>query len=266
MERIMNKPTAMTTQDQLRQTIARLEAAAPGSRAGGRAGLARFGIAGLDDALGGGLAAGCLHEWAGPAGTGLCLRLMADALPGPLLWAGTSAGFRTAGYPYGPGLSGLGLDPGRLHLVLAREAAEALWAAEEALRCPALAAVVLELPGDGRAADLIATRRLALAAREGGAFAFLVRHRALTAPVAATSRWRIAAAPGPADGLGGLGATAFDLHLTKNRHGPTGRWRIVWSRDDRCFSLAAPPLDLAAPAGDRPDRAGGTVFPLRHAG
>ncbi|MFZ2872484.1 MAG: hypothetical protein WAZ62_20440, partial [Zavarzinia sp.] len=172
----MNKMTAMPTQDQLRQTIARLEAAAPGTRAAGRPALARFGIEGLDGALGGGLAAGCLHEWAGPAGAGLCLRLMAGALPGPLLWAGTSAGFRTAGYPYGPGLSGLGIDPGRLHLVPVREVAEALWAAEEALRCPALAAVLLELPGDGRAADLIATRRLALAAREGGGFAFMVRH------------------------------------------------------------------------------------------
>lgn len=262
----MNRTTAMTPQDQLRQTIARLETAAPGTRAAGGGARARFGIEGLDGALGGGLAAGCLHELAGPAGAGLCLRLAAGVLPGPLLWVGTIAGFRGAGYPYGPGLSGLGLDPGRLHLVPVREATEALWAAEEALRCPALAVVMLELPGDGRAADLTATRRLALAAREGGGFAFLVRHRVLAASVAATTRWRIETVPGPVDGLGGLGATAFDLHLTKNRHGPSGRWRIVWTRDDGCFSLAAPPLDLAAPAGDRPDRAAGAVLPLRRAG
>ena len=40
-------------------------------------------------------------------------------------------------------------------------------AMEDALRCRALACVIAELTGDGAVADLTATRRLALAAREG---------------------------------------------------------------------------------------------------
>lgn len=249
------------SQEQLRQTIARLEAAGAVAPAAGRARPAGFGIESVDAALGGGLAPAALHEMAGDAAAGLGLRLGAAALCGPLLWIGTTAGFRAAGYPYGPGLAGLGIDPARLHLVPVREAVDALWAAEEALRCPALATVLLELPGDGRAADLTATRRLALAAREGGGFAFLIRHRPLAAPVAAATRWRVATATGPADGLGGLGATALDLHLTRNRRGPAGRWRIIIDHDTQGFALAAPPLDLVAAPFDRPDRAAGPAAP-----
>ena len=103
---------------------------------------------------------------------------------------------------------------------------------EEALRCRALACVIAELTGEGAEADLTATRRLALAAREGIS-AQRLRPRPAdppratpikSMPSAAATRWEIAAAPSQPDHLsrrsGGLGRTRFDLSLCKNRRGP----------------------------------------------
>jgi protein ImuA len=124
---------------------------------------------------------------------------------------------------------------------------------EEALKCRALAAVVAELASDGEAADVTATRRLALAARDGGALGLLLRHRSSGAPSAAATRWTVAAAPSRPDAFGGLGRTAFDLSLVKNRRGPTGRWNVAWDQHEHTFSALS--LGMAAAAGDRPDRA-----------
>ncbi|PWR23800.1 ImuA family protein [Zavarzinia compransoris] len=255
--------TPSCPRDALRRQIARIERAAPGGAPPPV--FAPFGIAALDDALGGGLVAGALHEFAGPAGAGLGLRLAGER--GALVWAGPAEVFRDQGLPYGPGLAGLGLDSRRLLLVATRNATDALWAAEEALRCPSVAAVVAELPGDGPVADLTATRRLSLAAREGGGLGLLVRHRAFAGTSAAATRWTVAPVPGPLDGWGGLGAAAFDLDLTRNRRGPVGRWSLAWRRDERCFTLAAPSLDLAAVPAHRPHPPRpGAVLPLRRAG
>ncbi|MDD3446229.1 MAG: hypothetical protein PHS60_12515 [Zavarzinia sp.] len=239
----------MTLQTLLRRRIAGIERGGPDRATPLPA--TPFGIAALDGVLGGGLAAGALHEFTGPGAAGLGLRLAA-ARAGALLWIGTGATFRDDGWPYGPGLAGLGIEVGRLLLVVARDTLEALWAAEEALRCKAVAATVVELAREGRPADLTATRRLSLAAREGGGLGFLTRQRPFPGPSAAATRWTVAPVSGPADGWGGVGDTALDLTLTRNRRGPAGRWTLVWRCDERLFTLAAPSLDLAAPATDRP--------------
>jgi protein ImuA len=133
---------------------------------------------------------------------------------------------------------------------------------EEALRCRALACVVAELTGDGAAADLTATRRLALAAREGAGssgaqnsgLGLLIRHRTTSMPSAAATRWEIAPARSQPDAYGGLGRARFDLSLRKNRRGPSGRWIIEWDHHERAFQPAIP-VGMAAAALDRPDRA-----------
>jgi protein ImuA len=160
-----------------------------------------------------------------------------------------------AGAPYGLGLDGFGLAMEQLLILRVAHPRDALWAFEEALKCPALAAVVAELPEDGTAADFTATRRLGLAAQKGGGLGLLLRHRLYPLPSAAMTRWQIAAAVSAPDRFGGLGATRFDLSLHRNRRGRGGRWIADWNHDERTFLPQALSLGMAATASDRPDRA-----------
>lgn len=93
------------------------------------------------------------------------------------------------GMPYGPGLLSFGLDPDALVLVRAASMAELLWAAEEAVACRAVAAVVADIGGHSRLLDFTASRRLSLRAAEGGSSIFLLRYGRERAPSAAHLRW-----------------------------------------------------------------------------
>ena len=112
---------------------------------------------------------------------------------GPVLWCLKRPDL------YGPGLVAHGLDPARLVVVGAPRDEDMLWAVEEGLRSPGLAAVVGEI---GRL-PLVAGRRLQLAAEHSGVTAFLLRRwrngadaaRERERPSAAVTRWRIAAIP-----------------------------------------------------------------------
>src|SRR6185295_9741675 len=159
----------------------------------------------------------------------------------------------------GPGFDRFGLSSARLLVLRVPRPADVLWAMEDALRCRALSCVIAELTGEGAEADLTATRRLSLAARDGvsdrvSGLGLLIRHRATAEPSAAATRWEIASAPSLPDRLGGFGRTRFDLSLRKNRRGPSGRWIIEWDHHERAFQPAIP-VGMAAAALDRSDRA-----------
>ena len=188
------------------------------------------------------------------------LTALANRKRGQALWIATDFAACEGGGPYGPGLDLFGLAADRLVVLRVPRAVDALWAMEEALRCRALTSVIAELTDDGSDADLTATRRLTLAAREGGNLGLLLRHRATLAPSTAATRWRIAAAPSQPDQFGGLGPAIFDLSLQKNRRGPCGRWFVTWSHHE-CQFHAAVSLAVAKTAVDRPDRS-----PSIHAG
>jgi len=217
-----------------------------------------LGIDFIDTALDGGFAFGALHEVApaaplhlgAAAGFALALAARGGKM---LLWIQPEFAGLEAGGLYGPGLQLLGFPLQRLLVLRVKHPVDALWAMEEALKCRALAMVVAELANDGEAADITATRRLALAARDGGALGLLLRHRLSGMPSAAATRWTIAAAPSQPDAFGGLGRTAFDLSLVKNRRGPIGRWNVAWDQYEHTFSALS--LGVAQTAGDRPDRA-----------
>ena len=107
-----------------------------------------LGIGTLDDALGGGLAAGSLHEIYGAAGrdagaaTGFALGL-ARRLTGntaPIVWLVQSAATCEYGHPYAPGLAEMGIDPNRLLLVQVRREEELLEAALQSRRARARSA------------------------------------------------------------------------------------------------------------------------------
>jgi protein ImuA len=180
-----------------------------------------------------------------------------------VLWIAPDFAAAEGGGPYGSGLDRFGLASARLLLLRVSRSVEVLWAMEEALRCRALACVIAELTGEGEAADLTATRRLSLAARDGvsarnSGFGLLLRHKASDIPTAAMTRWDVAGALSVPDVLGAplcsLGRARFDLSLRKNRRGPTGRWFIEWDHHECAFQPAIP-VGVAAPALDRPDRA-----------
>jgi protein ImuA len=219
-----------------------------------------LGVAAIDAALGGGLACGALHEAAPTAplhlgaacGFALAISARADTRK-DTLWIQPDFAGHEAGGLYGSGLSLLGLPLEKFLLLRVARASDALWAMEEALESRALGLVIAELTEEGSAADLIATRRLTLAAREGGGLGLLLRHRSSPAPSAAMTRWEISASPSRPDVFGGFGPVAFALSLVKNRRGPGGRWTVAWDHHERTF--AALPLAVAAAASDRPDRA-----------
>lgn len=272
----------------LRRELARIETGGATHARPGRS--LSLGVAPLDAALGGGLALGAVHE-IGPAApmhfgaaTGFAVALarragrdeqngkrqpivatlqnepIAAGQSRPVLWIEQDYAALEAGRPYGPGLALFGLPMERLFVLTVRHTRDALWAMEEALKSGAVCAVLLELVKDDGGIDLTATRRLSLAAADGGALGLVLTHHASNRPSAAVTRWQVAAAPGARDAFGGLGAAAFALSLVKNRRGPTGRWLLSWDHHECAF---APTLSLgvAQAARDRSDRAS-----LRRAG
>jgi protein ImuA len=243
----------------LRRAVAEIEGSSPSSlEAGGQ--TLPLGLGAIDAALGGGLACGAVHELApsaplhlgAAAGFALALAARSDRSRS-VLWIQPDFAGHEAGGLYGPGLALQGLPLERLLVLRVARPADALWAMEEALKCRALALVAAELTDAGAVADLRATRRLALAAREGDGLGLLLRHRSSLEPSAAATRWEISAAASQSDAFGGLGRASFTLSLNKNRRGPTGRWNITWDQHERAFSALS--LGVVQAAFDRPDRA-----------
>lgn len=208
---------------------------------------ARFasGHAGLDAQLGGGLARGRLHELFGEgadgaSAAGLALLWGRQASgPAPLLWLRTRAAGQAGGHPYGPGLAALGIDPARLLLGVMADDAMLLRAAADALRCPALGAVLIELRGRAPLLDLTASRRLALAAEGSGVGAIILRIDAQPVPSAAETRWQVAAAPSAPLPGNAPGHSCFTLTLLRRRAGPDGlSWQLMWDGDSGTFGDA----------------------------
>jgi protein ImuA len=250
---------AAATLNRLREAVAKIEGSDLSAlEMGGR--VLPLGAESINAALGGGLALGNLHELApaGPlhlgAAMGFALTLAARTSERKhTLWIQPDFAGTEAGMPYGPGLTALGVPMQRLLILRVARPADVLWAMEEGLKSRVLSAVIAELTEDGAAADLTATRRLVLAARDGGGLGLLLRHRFSPEPSAAATRWDIAPAPSEPDAFGGLGRTAFTLSLLKNRRGPLGRWTIEWDHHARVFAPLSVVVAEAAP--DRPNRA-----------
>jgi protein ImuA len=206
----------------LRARVARIE------RAGGTLSRAEAGTIplaeGMEAALpGGGLARAGLHEvLAGDPGAaaGFCAMVLGRTA-GPVLWIGPDPD------AWPPGLARFGLSPAQLVMVRAGRK-DALWAMEEALRCPAVTGALLALdahPGGGKL-DLTATRRLQLAAETGGALGLLLRPDAACAEhTAAVTRWRVGSL-----GAGhGLENPRWQLELLRVRGSqPSGPWAVTW--------------------------------------
>lgn len=240
------------------------------NRAGGR----RVGAgvhAEIDDAFAP-LATGVLHDLyaSAPAdavavnafGLGMALRATAGR---PIVWGLHEMMAQEAGRPHGPGLHEMGLSPRDLLLVRTRDVQTLLAVGEEALRSPAVGAVLLSAWGEARAFSQTASRRLALAAETGDATLFLARAGAAPCPSAAETRWSVAScASEPLEG-GAPGRPSFSATLLRRRGGgATGTWIMEWDREQRTFRPPAPLSGGLVPlAAQRPTAASGTAG--RHA-
>ena len=230
-------------------------------------GRVALGHADADATLQGGLAVGAMHEVFADAGrqsaaaTGFVAGLAGRAAARrPLVWVRQDFTEMESGALSMSGLAELGLDPRLLVTVRAADVDTALRTAADAFACDALGAVVLEVWGEARQLDLVASRKLTLAAQASGITGLLLRVAAEPQPSTAETRWIVRAAHSPpaaplmpAAPWSAWGAPVFDAQLVRNRHGPVGRWIMEWKCDERLFEKpAAYPQPVAAAPAHRP--------------
>jgi len=215
-----------------------------------------LGVAAVDSVLGGGVRPGALHEifargW-GASGFGVLLAMLAaggsfNGKGGPLFWVRPDYEAMEYGALSPPGLVELGGDPRRLVMVRAKNPTDALSAAGDILACPHVGALLLELEGDPKCLDLVASRRLVLAAEESGVTAVMLRCGARPEPSAALTRWQVASAPSsPRDD--DWGNPVFDIELIRHRLGGLGRFLLKWNSEHGCFDTADHGAVVAPPS------------------
>src|SRR5437016_11204961 len=164
---------------------------------------AALGHTGADAMLRGGLAKAAVHEvfaegHQGGAATGFIAGLAGRvAARRPLVWVRQDFSEIESGALSMSGLAELGLDPRLLVTVRAADVDTALRTAADALACDALGAVVLEVWGEARQLDLVASRKLTLTAQASGVTGLLLRLAAEPQPSTAETRWIVRAAHSP---------------------------------------------------------------------
>lgn len=181
-------------------------------------------------------------------GLGMALSLTAGR---DLVWAVHDRGGGESGRPYGVGLHEMGLSPDEVLMVRARDIRTLLGIGEDALRTRGVGTVLLSAWGEDRTLSLTASRRLSLAARNGGKRLFLARAGAAPQPSAAESRWSVRSAASTPLAGGAPGRPAFSATLLRNRAGAaTGTCIMEWDRAERSFveraALSGGVVSLAA--------------------
>ena len=209
-----------------------------------------------DLSLKGGIERGALHEVSARVGheasaTGFTTGLAARVAPRKhLLWIRQDFSALEFGEISATGFLEFGIDPARMLLLCVADAVDALRAANDALSCAALGAVVIEIPGTPKILDLMASRRLTLACAQKTVTAFLLRFNAQPDASTAETRWLVRAAASPPQEEN-WGHPGFEAGLVRNRHGRTGQWVMEWSCDDGLFKEADRGAVVSAPC-DRP--------------
>jgi protein ImuA len=195
-----------------------------------------------DLCLKGGLQRGVLHEVFAAIGheaaaTGFVAGLASRVAAGKrLLWIRQDFSALEFGEISATGFLEFGLDPSRMLLLCVANATDSLRAANDALSCSALGAVVIEISGKPKILDTMASRRLTLACTQKSVTAFLLRFGAHPDSSTAETRWCIRAAPSPITEEN-WGQPVFEVDLVRNRNGQTGQWVMEWSCDDGIFQI-----------------------------
>jgi protein ImuA len=151
--------------------------------------------------------------------TGLLSVLMQNG--GVCVWIGLS------GNLFPSALKAFGVEPDKVIFINLLKDKDVLWAMEESLKCPGLAAVIGEL----REIDFKQSRRLQLAVEQSRVTGFILRnHSDKIGSTACVARWKITPLPSEQiDGLPGLGFPRWQVELLRVRNGQQGKWIIEWS-------------------------------------
>jgi protein ImuA len=220
-----------------------------------------FGSSVLDQNLSGGLSLAAVHElapdepahWASAVAVAvrLLLRLPPTRDQRPLLWVQNRRTVAERGRLSAASLAAAGLALERLIFLEVSKPAEALWALEEGLQTPSLAAVVAA----GVEIGFTASRRLSLACSASAVPLLHLPERA-SATTAAATRWQVSPRPSAPDLLvsQAVGRSRWHLRLVRARQEGAMRWPasydVEWDDATLCFDLVAPlaPRSVEAPA------------------
>jgi len=169
-------------------------------------------------------------------------RQLVDPARPALFWLQLAHEAQETGLPYGAGLAGLGLDPAQVVLGRMARIEDLLWAAEEALACRAVAAVIADLGRPHRLFDFTASRRLSLRAEASGVALFVLRCARAREASAAHLRWQVMpeqSAPTPFDARA-PGRARWQVRLEKGGETMTGQrhWILDWTANG--FSISDP--------------------------
>lgn len=151
---------------------------------------------------------------------GLLAELMGDG--GVCVWISTSRML------FPPSLRTFGVQPDHVVFVEVARERDVLWAAEEALKCSGLSAVVAELQD----MDFVQSRRLQLAVEKSRVTGLVLRSSPrIVGATACAARWRVAPVPSlPEGGLPGVGFPRWEVELLKVRNGNPGCWQLEWAQ------------------------------------
>lgn len=155
-----------------------------------------------------------------------------------VLWLQLAHDSQEIGLPYGAGLAGFGFDPRRLVIGRVQKIKDLLWAAEEAIACRSVAAIVADIGHPSKILDFTATRRLALRAQSGGTSLFLLRYGHQREVSAAAYRWRVhptLSTPMPFD-TRAPGGVRWHVQLEKGHglkgsHKENNDWILNWTKN-----------------------------------
>ena len=226
-------------------------------------GSVSFGVDVLDAQLPtSGLKRGALHEVAGGgpgavhgAAAVLFVAGVLARMEGPVLWCLRHRDL------YAPALAGVGLHPERVIYAEAGDEKGVLTVLEDGLRHGGLAGVVGEVGG----LAMTASRRLQLAAEEGGVTAFAVRRWRSPAaaadygqPTASVSRWRVSALPATREAVPGLlGRPRWLVEMMRCRGAEAAEWELEACDETGRLALPAELADRSLAQGSGRRRAAG---------
>lgn len=128
-----------------------------------------------------------------------------------------------------PALKVFNIEPEKIIFVQLNKSRDILWAAEEALKCNGLAAVVCEIPE----LDFISSRRLQLAVEKSNVTGFIIRNtpKKLNS-TACVTRWEVTSAASLfTDDMPGVAFPRWNVALLRVRNGTPGNWLIEWNKN-----------------------------------